>query len=524
MISAYSAKLVMLGVVPVLAFFVFPRLRERGRRWLLAVGLVLSALAWIQFGSFNGVSAVHGTDSFHYFMGSKYFRSVGYFGLYPCVYKAERELGHGNEYQGGLVRDIADNRIWHSSWLDTPAGACRGDFSPAKWSEFRADVAAFREVMRGQVTLSRALVDHGYNATPYHTAFLRAFTLHVKASYGSLLALAQLDSLALLLATAAIYWGFGGLGALLFAIVVATGAHWGYGWVGGSLGRHIWLAWAAFGLSASRRQRPMLAALAFTFAGLHRIFPFVLLLGHFVYLAFGTRRRGGLAVLRAAFAGSALALTLATGVALSSVGTDAFRSFVHVFERHAATPGGNRLGLPILFAVGPDRFGSSLEDSRLTDPTEVWRTQVKAAKAAHYPLRLAAAVVALGLLLWVAFRRGRSWEVVLAALPLVYVLQDVTSYDYTWLALLVPALLARTWLRTWLLGYVGLTIVLTLYLANLELQHFLCNWALFVLFLRFGMDLARHPSRLPHARRSMALPHVAYGPILPGHDRSFPIP
>ncbi|MGC4070712.1 MAG: hypothetical protein QM784_39780 [Polyangiaceae bacterium] len=270
-ISAYSAKLVMLGLLPLLAFWAFPRLRTRGRHLGLVCGLSLSALAWIQFGGFNGVSAIHGTDSFHYFMGSKYFRSVGYFELYPCIYKAERELGHGSEYQGGLVRDLADNRIWHSSWLDTPAGACHGQFSPEKWSEFKTDVTAFREILRGQVPMSRALVDHGYNATPFHTAFLRAFTLHVSAGHGSLLALAQLDSLALLLATLAIYWGFGGLGALLFALVLSTGAHWGYPWVGGSLGRHVWLAWAALGLSAARRERPVLAAVALTLSGLHRI-------------------------------------------------------------------------------------------------------------------------------------------------------------------------------------------------------------------------------------------------------------
>src|SRR5690606_19736531 len=134
--------------------------------------------------------------------------------------------------------------------------------------------------------------DHGYNATPIHTAWLRLWTSWLTASEANLIALAQLDSLALVLAIVALWWGFGGRIAAAAAVTIAVGYEWGYQWVGGSLGRHTWLASAAVGLAALRRERPALGAAALTLATLLRFIPGVFLGGMgLVVLLQAARRR-----------------------------------------------------------------------------------------------------------------------------------------------------------------------------------------------------------------------------------------
>ena len=495
-ITGYSFKIALLLGGALVIFVIFPRVTNRQTRLLLAGGIVaLSAIAWTHCFVFINDNPLHVSDSFHYYMGPKYFRSTGYFDLYRCVAKAERELGHGRDYERALVRDLDDNRIWPGTWLDSSSGQCRGHFAEDRWVQFKSDVAQFRELMAESIPLPRALADHGFNATPFHVSFLRLFTLHSTPTRGTLLAIAQLDSLSLLVAVGAFWWAFGPGFAALFALLVATGGHWGYQWVGGSIGRHVWLAWAAIGIGAARKKRTGLATFALTMAGLHRLFPFVFLGAYFVWLAADSvRKRKCTRELRQAAQIFATTLAAALFVTTVSLGPSALGSFGHVLVRHAQTPGGNRLGLPLLLAVGPDRFDSDLENPRLTDPTEVWVQQVKATKRAHWPLQLFAVVLALALVVRVAWRGATAWEVILAASPLVFALQDMTSYDYIWLALLTPLVLARERWRAWLVGYVLLTLVLTLLLANFEYQHFIFNWALCLVFVKLGVELYRLPT------------------------------
>ena len=208
-ICAYSGKIAILlaGVLAIFLGMAWQK-KRRPQQVIAALVIVSAAMAWTYFLTFSEGSALHASDSFHYFMGPKYFRQTGYFDLYRCVARAERELGHGDEYKDTLVRNLDDNRIWRGDWLTAEAGRCRAEFAPSRWIEFKQDVAKFRDIMPAEIPLPRVLLDHGFNATPFHVAFLRMFTLRNSPNYSTLLALAQLDSLALVLAIAAMWWGF----------------------------------------------------------------------------------------------------------------------------------------------------------------------------------------------------------------------------------------------------------------------------------------------------------------------------
>ena len=53
----------------------------------------------------------HPWDSFHYYIGGKYFRELGYTRLYECVMVADVEAGHGARVAGTGIRNLETNRI-----------------------------------------------------------------------------------------------------------------------------------------------------------------------------------------------------------------------------------------------------------------------------------------------------------------------------------------------------------------------------------------------------------------------------
>src|SRR5690606_13966334 len=77
-------------LVPLFAWF-----SPRNQRRVCIALVVASAASWTNFGVFHGERVIHFWDQAHYFVGSKYFDELGYFELYDCIAKAEREAGHG---------------------------------------------------------------------------------------------------------------------------------------------------------------------------------------------------------------------------------------------------------------------------------------------------------------------------------------------------------------------------------------------------------------------------------------------
>jgi hypothetical protein len=65
--------------------------KRRLRTVLLATMGVLAFFTYFNFGSFHFSSFVHGWDTFHYYVGSKYFKELSYERLYECVAVADGE-------------------------------------------------------------------------------------------------------------------------------------------------------------------------------------------------------------------------------------------------------------------------------------------------------------------------------------------------------------------------------------------------------------------------------------------------
>src|SRR5262249_52287856 len=134
----------------------------RALRRTFALGLALASIAtFYEFFSTPGPAFFHRWEMFHYVLGAKYARELGYEGLYVCVAVADAGNGHTHEVRSRVLRDLRNDELREgANVLDDP-NSCRG-FSPARWSTFRSDVAAFRGIVANDETWAAMQTDHGY--------------------------------------------------------------------------------------------------------------------------------------------------------------------------------------------------------------------------------------------------------------------------------------------------------------------------------------------------------------------------
>ena len=150
----------------------------------------------------------------------------------------------------------------------------------------------------------------------------------------------------------------------------------------------------------------------------------------------------------------------------------------------------------MLLAYSPAGTKSTtLTDNRLTDPQEIWKSTLHQRRRERAPLWIAALILSTALIAWAAHHRRRDWECVLAAGPLLFCLQAMTSYDYMWLLLLVPLAMPRRSRLVALLGYAVFTSVAGVFQEDVEARHILYGWGLLALLVWFYADLVRETSQ-----------------------------
>jgi hypothetical protein len=469
-----SLKLVIGLLAFPLLFALVPRLGARTRRRLYAVLFVLSALSWIQFGRFNGGDPLHSWDMFHYFMGTKYFPEVGYTELYKCGAKAERENGHGAEVDSLPIRDVEDNQVYPSDWSLTDAGRCRARFSPERWTAFKADLNAFRPLFTGR-EIAEAFADHGFNATPIYVSWVRLFTRDATVTRAHLVWLAQLDSVALVAAVAALTWGFGPVAGIVAALTLGLGGMWSYHWVGGCLARHTWLFCAALGTALLAKERYFWGAVALSLSGLLRLFPFVFVGAVGLWVIIGAVRERRLSLPGRNFlAGTALTCVLFVSAAGAAVGFGAYPRFAHVFERHSHSAMTNQFGLTTVLSYTAGESSVEMHDPKLTNGFERWEHHYMRHRVERRPLWALGVVVSLGVIVLSVIRGASAADCVALSGLLLFSALPMTSYDYTWLALLVALGRVRPRVLPSLLAFTVFTLALFVFGGDaMETQHVL---------------------------------------------------
>jgi hypothetical protein len=460
----------------------------------------LAVVAYLNFFSFHGERTfVHYHDVAHYYLGSKYFRELGYGSLYTAMLRAEAE-SEGNHFKAIEARDLRSGELVHIRVLLEESAALKAAFTPQRWAEFRTDVAYFRDALGPQH--GKLFQDHGFNATPLWALGGGALANLVPAGSGAgILLLTLLDPLLILAAFAAVAWAFGAETALLavthFCIIFGAT----FGWTGGAFLRFVWFFGVVAGFCCLARGREALAGALFAIAAVLRIFPAFFMAGLLFKAAFDllSARRFRWRAWRpvASFAGTAAVLVLTTVAAFG--GLEPWRDFKRNLDRHVDTVSPNIVGLTQLLAHEPGRPSETVTGEELR--------QIRQDRARLYDRLLVTAFpIALLVAAMASLSLGQAAGAALGV-PLLFIGTSLASYYYAFLVVLV--LVNRDKPRRLMLvfGAEALSYVLLLFEEREAIRYVARSLILSYLFAALALDWIQ-------GRRIENLPSSADGAVV----------
>jgi hypothetical protein len=422
-----------------------PARLARGLDAALALLGVLAAAGYWNLFQFHYPNFGHPSDTFHYFVGGKYWSELGHTRLYRCTAIADAESGHGDDVARRYLRNLETNEIERAVHALTDPGLCKDHFSPERWAAFKADVGWFRDRLAKDRWYA-IQIDHGYNGTPVWLLVGGSLANTGPATKMRILLLRLLDPLLLAAAWGAVAWSFGWRVACVGLLYWGTNYPNQYGWVGGSFLREIDVAALLAGLALLHRQRAFAGGFALAFAALLRIYPVVVFAGPGLQVALGSWRARRLVLSpearRFALGGLAAAALLLPAAAVATGGFDAWRAFAENTRLQSATPMRNHFGLRTLLSWRPDEPGRALRSADHVDPYDRWkesRRRTFAQRRVLYGALVAGAFALLAL----AARGQPLWAGAVLAAGLIPILGELTSYYATSLA--VFALLWQRW-------------------------------------------------------------------------------
>lgn len=440
---------------------------RRGRRGLFAVAGLVSALTYFNFGAFHFGSFLHGWDTFHYYLGAKYFRELSYDRLYDCATVADATRAAADSdaafdvrrahAERRKVRNLRTNELEPTTELLAHPERCTAHFSSERWQAFRADVAWFR-ARESAGRWDEMFSDHGFNATPVWNIAGSLLASSGPASSRQIGLLALIDPLYFVAMAAILVWAFGIPAAAVGLLVLATDFPARFFWTGGAYLRWDWLFFTVAAVACLRRGRPFLGGAALAYAALLRIFPLFLAAGPAAMLCAGLVRemRGGEGGpgtrLRRAFASEALRPHLrfvAGGVVAAALlvlasfavngGPQSYRQFFANTIKHQRTPLTNHMGLRTVVSFRPAEIGRRLHSESAPEPWARWKEARLAAWARSRGVAAAIALAVLGLVAAGAVRHRELWIGAALGAAFIPFAVELTSYYYAFL--IVPALL-----------------------------------------------------------------------------------
>ncbi|HVR62594.1 MAG TPA: hypothetical protein VMU50_11870 [Polyangia bacterium] len=412
-----------------------PDLHKKLRDRLLIVAGVLGFGAYWNFGSGHFGNYIHIWDTYHYYIGSKYFKEMSYDRLYDCVAIADAEdpaLRRRVELR--KMMNLRTNFIEPTTEVLAHPERCKEHFTPERWEALKRDLVFFRN-RHGVKRWEEAQTDHGFNATPVWNIVGSALANTAPASFGQIVALLLLDPAFALGMTAMIWWAFGWRTLCVAMLVFGTNFPSRFYWTGGSYLRWDWLFYLVGGICLLKKDRPILGGFFLTYSTLLRIFPGFLLVGPLMVLAqswWRTRQldRKYLHV----FGGVALALATLVPLSLvTSGGVEAYRHFIHNSAKHQSTPLTNYMGLRTIVAYKPSEAGHILKNDKADDAWGVWKQAKLRTFHQRIPLYVVLALAYMALL-WFAVRGTEPWvAAALSATAIAVGPSELTCYYYSFL-------------------------------------------------------------------------------------------
>jgi hypothetical protein len=479
--------------------------------------IVACGAAWVNFGVFHSARIVHYWDTFHYYVGSKYFEENEYEHLYECVLVADYEDRGEADLKKRKIRDLVDNRLHYVSKDDVLRyqKECAQHFSAERWEAFKQDARSFRAVM-GSGWWRDMLMDHGYNASPVSNMVASFLTnigwqAQVPASPSDqlspermarfqtrILRYAMIDLGLYAGAFALLWWAFGLRACALGALVWGTGYPWAYFWTGGSFARVPWFFMAVAAVCLLKRGFPLLSGFALSWSALLRLFPAALAGGPIAAVVdrFLRRKRISRPWLDATdkrfIAGGVLGLVVLLGASIALNGWKAHPEFLANTLKHAETPLTNHMGLPTILSYKPSTVGRFTKDSSLEDPWAKWK---QARKETRHDRRWLHGLILLGMfvLLALAGRRLAGWAVLASSTILIIGFFELTCYYYSFVVLMAPLAIERLRYTVALISAVVAGLVLQFFVGWYDEQYIWETVAVLLGLLYILFDVVQKP-------------------------------
>lgn len=403
--------------------------------------LLVAVVTW--FGTLRPTALVHQWDSYHYYLGAKYFPELHYTGLYDCTVLADAEVPvWDRRIFERNIRDLVNNRMRPARELLDEVPDCRGRFTAARWSAFTADVGFFRARMPRLWYIVQ--MDHGFNASPVWLLAGSAIANHIALLETTQPWINAIDFGLLLIAIAAALWGFGLRATAVATVVLATLPGAETSWTYGSLWRWDWFAALVASAACWRRQWRLLSGGLLAYAALSRVFPAALAAGPLLLLFWAWRRHEPLGAFLRWTAGFVGVGVMLIGLSIAQHGVGAWYEFADNLAKHRASPLANNMGLATVLTYQHDKAIQKTFNPQVPDPYIVWKDAKRAANANLQPVLILlalGAVVALALVL----RRSNNDALAIPLATLIIPFSGVELTCYYYMFLFATALAVVRW-------------------------------------------------------------------------------
>jgi len=472
--------------------------------WSKGIALALAVMAvgaYFRFGDFGYSNFYHRHEFFHYYLGSKYDRELGYERLYKCVAVAQADSGQTNEVRARKLMDLGIDTIVPAQTALDHAEECRDKFtSPARWEAFKADIKFFRNSANLQYW-NDMQKDHGYNPPPVWTVMGHIWSSLHPATDHYLKFLATFDLAFFAGMFAAIYWAFGWR---VFSVAVVF---WGcqlpaeYFWTGGAFMRQDWLFFLVLSACLLRKRYFAWAGAAFAYSTLLRVFPGILLVGPFVVaVSYLWKHRPQSVVGWLTFwkymapqhvrfmVGGLAATAIFVGGSAGVAGWRSYPEFYHHIQVHNHTPLTNNMGLATVLAQSYSGRMEFVRNEKHVDAFDDWKQMRSERLQAFRPFQLVLLLALGALFIKVVSRVKVLWVAMALSLGVFVGLIEVTCYYYS--IFILAALLSRHRrdIEQWVLCVAGMSQLLA---ANHYISYFYDDryTAQAVLFCVFAVSL-----------------------------------
>lgn len=399
------------------------------------VGIAYDRFAWF-----------HVHDIYHYYMGTKYFKEVGYSGLYEATVIADYEDDPSGFNREAYIRDLRDNTDLRKRWsVLLERERIVAPFSKERWKEFKRDLEVFRDYNPPIWHSSRIHTDHGYNGTPLTTTVLGLIANYQPLELGAFISIIKWFDLYLLLLVVALMGSFQGWsGALTFAFFWFVNPLNDYSLVGGAYLRYNYFVTLALAILFFQERKLAWSGFFFAVSSLFRIFPAFFFSGLFAYHLISRDRRSLLVRNRRLYLSFLITCILTVGATAFVKTPSGECAWIAFYKRMGAnTPfhAINLIGLKYPFSYSyersvytnqPDLLGSSWGHVPQNDYwiEEVPRT-FEQRKTGYYLSAISMLVLAVLFL-----RRIAEEETFFLGIPLSFILLVMGQYYYCMLSLI----------------------------------------------------------------------------------------